>query len=156
MAEPILPKDTDDAREADYMTACWKWKHHDATGAASLEELAKANHLFPAFLENWWSILNSELPKSRFLDLTRVAWRELPGPDPAKPAEIPEAVQKGFSIFRRSGSRGGIRSGPAQASSGGSRMPMDCVPTISARKSREGRRCISSSEISETGTAAIS
>ena len=26
MAGPILPKDSDDAREADYMTACWQWE----------------------------------------------------------------------------------------------------------------------------------
>ena len=94
MAGPYLPKDGEDMRQADYMTACWKFKHRDATGAGSLDELAQANHLSPAFLENWWSILNSELPKSRFLDLTRVPWRELPGPDPAAPAQVPDAVQK--------------------------------------------------------------
>jgi len=94
MAGPYLPKDGEDLRQADYMTACWKFKHRETTGAGSLEELAQANHLSQPFLENWWSILNSELPKSRFLDLTRVTWRELPGPDPAKPAEVPEPVRK--------------------------------------------------------------
>jgi hypothetical protein len=94
MAAPHLPKDGEDMRQADYMLACWKFKHRDTTGAVSLEDLAKANHLSPAFLENWWSILNAELPKSRFLDLTRVTWRELPGPNPALPAQVPEAVQK--------------------------------------------------------------
>jgi len=94
MAGPYLPKDGEDMRQADYMLACWKFKHRDATGAVSLEELAKANHLSPAFLDNWWSILNSEQPKSRFLDLTRVTWRELPGPDAAKPADVPEVVRK--------------------------------------------------------------
>jgi len=94
MAEPILPKDTDDAREADYMTACWKWKHHDATGAASLEELAKDGALMAPFLENWWNLLTNAEPKSRYLDLTRVAWRELPGPDAGKPLEVPAAVRE--------------------------------------------------------------
>jgi hypothetical protein len=94
MAGPYLPKDGEDMRQADYMLACWKFKHRDTTGAGPLEELANANHLSPAFLENWWSILNAELPKSRFLDLTRVAWRELPGPDPAKPSQVPEAVRR--------------------------------------------------------------
>jgi Protein of unknown function (DUF1592)/Protein of unknown function (DUF1588)/Protein of unknown function (DUF1587)/Protein of unknown function (DUF1585)/Protein of unknown function (DUF1595)/Planctomycete cytochrome C len=94
MAGPYLPKDGEDMRQADYMLACWKFKHRDLTGAGSLEELAKANHLSSAFLDNWWSILNATLPKSRFLDLTRVAWRELPGPDPAQPAQVPEPVQK--------------------------------------------------------------
>jgi hypothetical protein len=92
MAEPFLPKDTDDAHEADYMTACWKWKHHDATGAASLEQLAKDGGLMLPFLENWWNVLNSTEPKSRYLDLTRVGWRELPAPDAAKPHEVPAAV----------------------------------------------------------------
>lgn len=92
MAEPILPKDGEDAREADYMTACWKWQHKDLTGATSLEQLAKDNHLTLAFLENWWTVLNSTKPESRYLDLTRVTWRELPGPDSAKPKEVPAAI----------------------------------------------------------------
>jgi hypothetical protein len=66
MAGPYLPKDGEDMRQADYMLACWKFKHRDTTGAVSLEDLAKANRLSQAFLENWWSILNAELPKSRF------------------------------------------------------------------------------------------
>ncbi len=93
MAEPILPKDGEDAREADYMEACWKWKHRAQTGAASLDQLAKDAKLMPAFLENWWALVNSTEPKSRYLDLTRVAWRELPGPDAATPNEVPAAVR---------------------------------------------------------------
>lgn len=92
MAEPILPKDGEDAREADYMTACWKWKHRDLTGAQSLEQLAKDAGLMLPFLENWWSILTNPKPESRYLDLTRVAWRELPPPDAAKPKEVPAPV----------------------------------------------------------------
>jgi len=92
MAEPILPKDTDDAREADYMTACWKWKHRDLTGATSLEQLAKDSGLMLPFLENWWNLLSNPEPKSRYLDLTRVAWRELPAPDAAQPREVPAPV----------------------------------------------------------------
>lgn len=94
MAEPILPKDGEDAREADYMTACWKWQHHDLTGATSLEQLAKDGNLQLPFLQNWWDLLNSVEPKSRYLDLTRVAWRELPPPDAAKPKEVPAAVSE--------------------------------------------------------------
>jgi hypothetical protein len=93
MAEPILPKDTDDAREADYMTACWKWKHRDVTGAVSLEQLAKDNGLMLPFLENWWNLLTNVEPKSRYLDLTRVGWRQLPPPDAARPHEVPAAVR---------------------------------------------------------------
>jgi len=92
MAEPLLPKDGEDAHEADYMTACWKWQHKDLTGATSLEQLAKDNHLTLAFLENWWTVLNSTKPESRYLDLTRVTWRELPGPNAAKPHDVPAAV----------------------------------------------------------------
>ena len=94
MAEPFLPKDTDDAHEADYMTACWKWKHHDVTGAASLEQLAKDGGLTLPFLENWWNVLTNTEPKSRYLDLTRVAWRDLPVPDAAKAHEVPAAVSE--------------------------------------------------------------
>ena len=91
-AEPHLPKDDEDLREADYMLACWKWKHKEQTGAQSLAQLAKDMKLHQAFLENWWTLLNNTEPKSRFLDLTRVPWRELPGPDAAKPKEVPPAV----------------------------------------------------------------
>lgn len=92
MAEPFLPKDGEDAREADYMTACWKWQHKDQTGAQSLEQLAKDGGLMLPFLENWWSILTNPKPESRYLDLTRVGWRELPPPDAARPKEVPAEV----------------------------------------------------------------
>lgn len=92
MAEPFLPKDGEDMREAEYMLACWKWKHRDVTGAQSLEQLAKDAKLVLPFLENWSALVSSTEPKSRYLDLTRVAWRELPGPDAAKPQEVPAAV----------------------------------------------------------------
>lgn len=91
-AAPLLPKDDDDLREADYMLACWKWKHKDVTGAQSLDAVAKEMKLNIAFLNNWWAMLNNTKPESRFLDLTRVPWRELPAPDAAKPKEVPAAV----------------------------------------------------------------
>jgi cytochrome c553 len=94
MAEPFLPKDGEDFREEAYMLACWQWKHHEQTGAQSLEQLAKDAKLVLPFLENWWEMLNKTEPKSRFLDLTRVTWRELPGPDAAKPKEVPAEVTK--------------------------------------------------------------
>lgn len=92
MAEPYLPKDGEDFREEAYMLACWKWKHKDLTGATSLEQLAKDANLNLAFLQNWLRLVEGTEPKSRFLDLTRVAWRELPGPDAAKPKEVPKVV----------------------------------------------------------------
>ncbi len=91
-AEPHLPTDDDDLREADYMLACWKFKYRDQTGATSLDQLAQEMKLQPAFLQNWWNLLNKPEPKSRFLDLTRVPWRELPGPDAAAPKTVPPAV----------------------------------------------------------------
>ena len=94
MAAPYLPKDDENLREADYMLACWKFKHKELTGANSLAQLAKDNQLQPAFLENWWKLLNSTQPASRYLDLTRVPWRELPGPDAKAPKEVPAAVSK--------------------------------------------------------------
>jgi hypothetical protein len=64
---PFLPTDTDDMREADYMIACWKHKHFQEP----LDKLAKDAGLRPQFLSNWWNLVNSTEPKSRFLDLTR-------------------------------------------------------------------------------------
>lgn len=95
----FLPKEATDLREADYLLACWKWKHKVQTGAASLEQLAKDGGLNVAFLENWWRLLNSTSPESRYLDLTRVAWRNLPGPDAAGPT-VPAAVTKGAEAIQ--------------------------------------------------------
>jgi hypothetical protein len=88
---PYLPKDGDDMREADYMVACWKHQHFQT----SLEQLAKKGGLKLPFLQNWSNLVNTTEPKSRFLDLTRVAWRELPGPDATKPGQVPQAVTNG-------------------------------------------------------------
>lgn len=85
---PHLPKDFDDMREADYMLACWKHKHFQTP----LEQLAKNEKLSIHFLTNWWNLLTNVEPKSRYLDLTRVAWRELPGADAAQPGKVPELV----------------------------------------------------------------
>ena len=91
-ATPHLPPDGADFREADYMLACWKWKHKDLTGAASLAQLAAEAKLTLPFLENWWSVLNDTKVESRFLDLTRLPWRALPPPAADKPKEVPPAV----------------------------------------------------------------
>jgi hypothetical protein len=99
-AAPHLPKEATDLRESDYMLACWKWKHKAHTGAASLAQLAKDGGLHVAFLENWWRLLNNTAPASRYLDLTRVAWRSLPAPDSAKPREVPPAVQKAVDAIQ--------------------------------------------------------
>lgn len=94
MAEPHLPQDDEDRREDEYMTAAWKFKHREKTGAGSLDQLAKEAKLSAAFLHNWWELLNSEKPESRFLDLIRVPWRNLPGPSAEKPKEVPAEVTK--------------------------------------------------------------
>ncbi len=91
-SEPHLPKDGDDFREADYLLACWQWKHKEQTGAASLDQLAKDASLVPAFLANWWKMLHDEKYQSRFLDLTRAPWRALPPPAADKPKQVPPAV----------------------------------------------------------------
>ncbi len=100
MAEPFLPKDGDDMREADYMLACWRWKHRAITGAASLEQLAKDAKLMRPFLENWWEILSRDEPKSRYLELTRAPWRELPPPDAAKPQELPAGLPEKLAAIQ--------------------------------------------------------
>ncbi|MDB6117496.1 MAG: hypothetical protein JWO08_1277, partial [Verrucomicrobiaceae bacterium] len=91
-AEAHLPKDGEDLREADYMLACWKYQHKDLTGEVSLEKLAKDAGLSAAFLQNWWKLLSGTEPKSRFLDLTRQPWRDLPPPDPKAPKVIPATI----------------------------------------------------------------
>ncbi|MBL9117173.1 MAG: DUF1592 domain-containing protein [Verrucomicrobiaceae bacterium] len=73
-AAPHLPKDFDDMREGDYMAACWQHQHQKTP----LEELAKRAGLNIHFLNNWWKLLTNPEPKSRYLDLVRVSWRELP------------------------------------------------------------------------------
>lgn len=89
-----LPQDGEDLRFSDYMQACWKWKHREKTGATSLESLAKEKGLVPAFLENWWNFLSTDDPQSRYLDLIRLPWRELPPPSDANPKDIPPLVSE--------------------------------------------------------------
>lgn len=132
-AAPHLPKDFDDMREADYMTACWQHRHFQTP----LDQLAREAKLSVHFLSNWWRLLNATEPKSRFLDLTRVAWRELPGPDAARPGQVPAPVAEriraiqadrlswnnpkkpGSGPQRRQQDSDGIRPYPMQASVGG-------------------------------------
>jgi hypothetical protein len=99
-AMPFVPRDGDDLREADYLLACWKHRHRELTGAASLDALADAAGLSRAFLANWWTFLQAEQPASRYLDLTRLAWRGLPPPDPAAPQAVPDAVTAGTQAIR--------------------------------------------------------
>lgn len=89
-ASPHLPNDEDDLRQDDYLLACWKHRHLKTP----LEALAEESGLKLPFLQNWWNLVNSTEPKSRYLDLTRVAWRELPGPDTSKPTEVPPPVKE--------------------------------------------------------------
>jgi hypothetical protein len=96
-----LPKEATDLREADYLLACWKWKHKEQTGAVSLEQIAKDAGLSAVFLENWWRLVNSTAPESRYLDLTRVTWRNLPGPEAAHPKEVPVAVTQGVEAIQK-------------------------------------------------------
>jgi hypothetical protein len=99
-ATPHLPENPEDFREADYMLACWKWKHKDLTDAASLAQLASAAKLSLPFLENWWTLLNDTKVESRFLDLTRVPWRNLPPPAADKPKVIPTVVTETLTTIQ--------------------------------------------------------
>lgn len=94
MSEPFLPQDFAAMRMGDYMVAAWQWKHRGVTGAQSLAQLAKDAGLMLPFLENWWALLNNEKLGSRYLDLTRVAWRDLPPPDAAQPQAVPPVVRE--------------------------------------------------------------
>ena len=116
-----LPKDFDDKREADYMLACWKHKH----AKVPLEKLAKDMKLNVFFMENWWKHLNNTEPKSRFLDLTRVAWRELPADEKVAQERIKaiqadllswnNAKKPGSGVQRRQQDSDGIRPYPMQS-----------------------------------------
>jgi hypothetical protein len=92
VSQEALPKDGEDLRVAEYITACWKWKHRERTGVSSLSALAKESNLNPAFLENWWNFLEQNQTKSRLLDLTRVPWKSLPEPTQNLSGAPPENV----------------------------------------------------------------
>ncbi|HRH94950.1 MAG TPA: DUF1587 domain-containing protein, partial [Prosthecobacter sp.] len=125
MAAPHLPKDFDPMREGDYMLACWKHK----TLKTPLDQLAKDMKLSIHFLSNWWNLVNSTEPKSRYLDLVRVAWRELPGDEKAAHERIKaiEADLLSWNNPKKPGSgpqrwqqdSDGIRPYPMQGSVGG-------------------------------------
>ncbi|MEN3942315.1 DUF1592 domain-containing protein [Prosthecobacter sp. SYSU 5D2] len=100
MSGPHLPTYDRELREDEYLLACWKWKHKDLTGAASLDQLAKEAKLSAPFLHNWWNLLNDTKTQSRFLDLTKVPWRKLPPPDAAKPHEVPPQVLAGVKAIQ--------------------------------------------------------
>jgi hypothetical protein len=124
-AAPHLPKDFDPMREGDYLLACWKHKH----AKTPLDQLAKDMKLSIHFLGNWWNLVNSVEPKSRFLDLTRVAWRELPADEKAAHERI-KAIEAdmlswnnpkkpGSGVQRQQQDSDGIRPYPMQTSVNG-------------------------------------
>lgn len=124
-AAPYLPKDFDPMREGDYMLACWKHK----TFKMPLEQLAKDMKLSIHFLNNWWNLVNSTEPKSRYLDLVRVAWRELPTDEKTAHARI-NAIEAdllswnnpkkpGSGVQRQQQDSDGIRPYPMQKPVGG-------------------------------------
>jgi hypothetical protein len=96
-AAPLIPKDVKSQRIPDYLMACWKYKYRQHFGNKDLNTLAKEAKLNPDFLSNWWNYLNSEHPKSRYLDMDRLPFRALAGPDPKNPAVVPESVKKGLA-----------------------------------------------------------
>lgn len=100
MSGPHLPVRDEELREADYLLACWQWKHREQTGAASLEALAREAKLSPAFLANWWTMLHNSRIQSRFLDLTRTPWHQLPPPADDQPKAVPAAVLAGVQAIQ--------------------------------------------------------
>lgn len=95
-----VPVDGDDLHESEYLLACWKHSHREVTGADSLDALADNANLSRAFLANWWAFLQAVEPPSRYLDLTRLAWRQLPPPDPTAPDDVPTAVAAGIEAIK--------------------------------------------------------
>ncbi|MDI1313259.1 DUF1592 domain-containing protein [Prosthecobacter sp.] len=135
-AAPHLPKDFDDKREADYMLACWRHRHQKVP----LEQLAREGNLDGHFLANWWKHLNNTEPKSRFLDLTRVAWRALPADETVAHERI-KAIQAdllswnnpkkpGEGVQRHQQDSDGIQPYPMQAAVGGKKQAYLCFGDI--------------------------
>jgi len=132
-ATPHLPKDFDDKREADYLLACWRHKH----AQTPLEQLAKDMKLSVFFLANWWKHLNNTEPKSRFLDLTRVPWRELPADEKIATERIKaiqadllswnDAKKPGNGVQRRQQDSDGIRPYPMQSDVNGKTHAHLCI-----------------------------
>lgn len=124
-AAPHLPKDFDPMREGDYMAACWKHKHRQTP----LAQLAQEAQLNVHFLQNWWTLVNATEPKSRFLDLVRVAWRELPADEAAAMQGIKKIEadllswnnpkKPGSGVQRQQQDSDGIHPYPMQAPVGG-------------------------------------
>lgn len=124
-AAPHLPKDFDPMREGDYMLACWKHKNQKVP----LDQLAKDMKLSIHFLSNWWNLVNSTEPKSRFLDLVRVGWRSLPADEKTAQQRI-KAIEvdllfwnnpkkPGSGVQRQQQDSDGIRPYPMQGPVGG-------------------------------------
>ena len=133
---PHLPKDFDDKRETDYMLACWRHRYH----SVPLEQLARESKLDGHFLANWWKHLNNTEPKSRFLDLTRVAWRALPADETVAHERI-NAIQAdllswnnpkkpGEGVQRHQQDSDGIQPYPMQAAVGGKSQAYLCFGDI--------------------------
>lgn len=132
-AAPHLPKDFEDMREADYMLACWKHKNQNML----LDQLAKDMKLSIHFLNNWWRLVNSTEPKSRFLDLVRVSWRELPVDENAARERIKgihadllswnNPKKPGSGVQRQQQDADGIRPYAMQASVSGKRHAHLCI-----------------------------
>lgn len=135
-AAPHLPKDFDPMREGDYMTACWKHKQRQMP----LDQLAKEMHLNIHFLHNWWNLVNNTEPKSRFLDLVRVPWRELPADEKAAMDGIKKIEadllswnnpkKPGSGVQRQQQDSDGIHPYPMQASVAGKREAHLCIGDI--------------------------
>lgn len=135
-AAPHLPKDFDPMREGDYMTACWKHK----TQQTPLEQLAKDMQLNIHFLNNWWNLVNATEPKSRFLDLVRVSWRELPADEKTalEGIKIIEAdllswnnpKKPGNGVQRSQQDSDGINAYPMQGSVSGKKQAHLCIGDI--------------------------
>lgn len=135
-AAPHLPKDFEPMREGDYMTACWKHK----TQQTPLDQLAKDMQLNIHFLNNWWNLVNATEPKSRFLDLVRVAWRELPADEKVALEGIKKIEsdllswnnpkKPGSGVQRNQQDSDGINPYPMQASVAGKKEAYLCIGDI--------------------------
>jgi hypothetical protein len=75
------------------------------------------------FLSNWWNLVNSTEPKSRYLDLVRVPWRELPADEKAAHERI-KAIEADLLSWNNPKKPGSGRSAQQQDSDGIRPYPM--------------------------------
>lgn len=78
---------------AEYFFAAWQFRHRSKLrmAQATLEEVARRNHVSPKYLSKIWTLLNDPKDHRGPIAELRRMWRGLPGPEKASPETIETA-----------------------------------------------------------------